>query len=436
MIVERIEVDRHTPRSADLVLAPVALPDRLGHVVVAHEVRLERGEDLAREGLEASVAREREDGDLIGRETWMDPKQRPRLAGHHVLVIGGEEEGHHGPGGSRGRLDDVGHVPLARRLVEVLEAFAGARRVGFEVVVGPVGDALELVPAPGKRELHVRGGRRVVGELVRTVVAQPQLRLGDPEGRVPGEPLGEPVLEPLRRVGRGDEVLHLHLLELAGAEDEVLRGDLVAERLAHLGDPERRSLPGGLDHVGEVDEHPLRGLRTQVGDRTLVLDGAGMGLEHEVERPCLGELGRATRRADPFDLVLPPPLMAVAAVDERVGEVGEVARSGPDRRRRQDRGVEPHHVVTPLDHRLPPGVLDVAQQVDPERSVVVGRAEAAVDLGGLEDEAASLAEADDLFQQVCLRLRHAGEWYRLAPATRPGRRGGSRRRSPPVARAR
>ena len=35
-----------------------------------------------------------------------------------------------------------------------------------------------------------------------------------------------------------NEVLHLHLLELTGAEDEVPRGDLIPERLAHLGDPE------------------------------------------------------------------------------------------------------------------------------------------------------------------------------------------------------
>jgi hypothetical protein len=45
-------------------------------------------------------------------------------------------------------------------------------------------------------------------------------------------------------VGAGlDEELHLHLLELAGAEDEVARRDLVAERLADLPDPERDLLP-------------------------------------------------------------------------------------------------------------------------------------------------------------------------------------------------
>jgi hypothetical protein len=44
------------------------------------------------------------------------------------------------------------------------------------------------------------------------------------------------------RPARLDEELHLHLLELAGAEDEVARRDLVAERLADLRDAERRLL--------------------------------------------------------------------------------------------------------------------------------------------------------------------------------------------------
>ena len=85
-----------------------------------------------------------------------------------------------------------------------------------------------------------------------------------------------------------------------------------------------------------------------------------------------------------------------------------MARGGPHRRGRQDGGVEPDHVVAQLDHRTPPGVLHVAQHVDPERPVVVGRAEAAVDLGRGEDEAPVPAQADDLFHQVVLALGASG----------------------------
>ena len=72
------------------------------------------------------------------------------------------------------------------------------------------------------------------------VRAQPQHVAGDPEVDVPLEPLLAPVVEPLGGLGRRHEILQLHLLELPGAEHEVPGGDLVAERLADLGDPERR----------------------------------------------------------------------------------------------------------------------------------------------------------------------------------------------------
>ncbi len=54
-----------------------------------------------------------------------------------------------------------------------------------------------------------------------------------------------PVGEPLQ-IGAGlAEELQLHLLELAGTEGEVARGDLVAEGLAHLADAEGQLPAGG-----------------------------------------------------------------------------------------------------------------------------------------------------------------------------------------------
>jgi hypothetical protein len=78
---------------------------------------------------------------------------------------------------------------------------------------------------------------------------------------VPVEPLVDPVAVPLVRLGRRHEELHLHLLELEGAEDEVPGRDLVAERLADLRDPERRLPPRDRGDVLEVDEDSLCGLR-------------------------------------------------------------------------------------------------------------------------------------------------------------------------------
>src|ERR1700733_4020882 len=107
---------------------------------------------------------------------------------------------------------------------------------------------------------------------------------------VPVVALLQPVLEPLLGLVWGDEELHLHLLELPGAKDEVARSDLVAEALADLGDPEWWLLARELKVVLEIQKDPLGRLGPQVDGRALFLDRPDGGLEHEVEVTCLGEV--------------------------------------------------------------------------------------------------------------------------------------------------
>src|ERR1019366_5055678 len=92
--------------------------------------------------------------------------------------------------------------------------------------------------------------------------------------------------------------------------------------------------------------------------------------------------------------------LALATVDQGIGESLQVARGGPHGGRAQDGGVEAHDVLARLDHGVPPGLLDVAQHVDPQRAVVVGGAKTAVDFGRGEDKTAPFGEIDDLFEQV------------------------------------
>ena len=188
-----------------------------------------------------------------------------------------------------------------------------------------------------------------------------------------------PVLVPLGRVRRRHEELDLHLLELARAEDEVARRDLVAERLADLRDPERRLAARELEHVLEVDEDALRGLRAQEDARGVVAHGAHEGLEHQVELARLAQLAAALGARDlavvvGLEVVGPPALLALAvALDQRVGEALDVARRLPGARVHQDRRVERHHVVALLDHGPPPLGLDVVLQQHAVVAVVVGR---------------------------------------------------------------
>src|SRR4030066_80687 len=101
------------------------------------------------------------------------------------------------------------------------------------------------LPPPGEVVLAAAGGRRVVRQLIGAVGPEPQVLRVHPQLRVPPHPLRQPVLVPLGCLGRWAEELQLPLLELAGAEDELAGGDLVAEGLADLGDSEGRAHPGG-----------------------------------------------------------------------------------------------------------------------------------------------------------------------------------------------
>src|SRR5699024_3741389 len=146
---------------------------------------------------------------------------------------------------------------------------------------GAVGDAHELAPlAAGEPEavLEVDGAVRVVGPLVVRDVEAPQVARVDAQVHEPVPTVLDPAVEPRDRlVGLGEE-LDLHLLELAGAEDEVAGRDLVAERLTDLTDADRWLTPGGGHDVLVVDEDALRGLRAQVVQARLVVDRAEEGL--------------------------------------------------------------------------------------------------------------------------------------------------------------
>jgi len=114
------------------------------------------------------------------------------------------------------------------------------------------------------------------------------------------------------------------------------------------------------------------------------------------------------------ELVLAEAKLAGAAVDEWICEAADVARCLPHSRVEDDRRIEGDDVVSLAQHRPQPELADVVAQQDAVVPVVVGRPEAAVDLGGREDEAPPPAERDDLVHGHVCRLGHA---LRLSPST-------------------
>ena len=99
-------------------------------------------------------------------------------------------------------------------------------------------------------------------------------------------------------------------------------------------------------------------------------------------------------------LVGTEPLLAVPAVDERVGERGDVPARLPHARRHADGGVEGHDVVAQLHHRSEPRVLHVSLEQRAERPVVPRGAEPAIDLTGREYETAPLGQVDHAIHHV------------------------------------
>ena len=92
-------------------------------------------------------------------------------------------------------------------------------------------------------------------------------------------------------------------------------------------------------------------------------------------------------------------LLAVTAVHHWIREGGEVPRSTPNCRRRQDGGIETDDIVAQLHHRSPPGILDIAKHEDAERTIVIGGPEASVDLGRGKDEAPALGQVDHVVEE-------------------------------------
>ena len=69
------------------------------------------------------------------------------------------------------------------------------------------------------------------------------------------------------------------------------------------------------------------------------------------------------------------------ALDQRVAERPDMARRHPYLGVHEDPGIEPDDVIALLDHRPPPGALDVVLELDAEGAVVPDGVDAAVDLG-------------------------------------------------------
>ena len=185
-----------------------------------------------------------------------------------------------------------------------------------------------------------------------------------------------------------DEKLHFHLFELASPENKIAWRDFVSEGFADLSDSERDLLARGLLHVQEVDVNSLSGFRAQINDRCRVFERPHMGFEHQIELAGLGERAFGTfarllaglfQAMSEVQLVGAEAAFAFFAVHQRIDESRDVAGGLPDFRMHENRGIDSFNVLA-VGHGAPPGILHVALELDPERTVIPAGIDAAVDL--------------------------------------------------------
>ena len=170
-------------------------------------------------------------------------RSNPRREAEHgafldvALVVGdvffgvtGAEDGEENAVDADGGLDDVRDEFFLGGFVEHFLRLAGGERVLAEVVIAAGGDAPELLHAERILKHDVGRALRVEGELLLFVRVERKFRRGETDGDEPLAAPFDPLLVALGPIGvLVDEIFHLHLLEFAGAEDEVARGDFVAE---------------------------------------------------------------------------------------------------------------------------------------------------------------------------------------------------------------
>ena len=125
-----------------------------------------------------------------------------------------------------------------------------------EVIVCAVCNAPKLAPAEREQILNIRRRLGVEGELLLAVVAQADVRFVQTEVQKPVFAEILPVVEPVEIRAWLAEEFALHLLKLANTENEVARGNLISEALAHLTNAERHLLARGALNAREVDKMP------------------------------------------------------------------------------------------------------------------------------------------------------------------------------------
>ena len=352
---------------------------------------------------------------------------------HHFFVVRVAQHRQHAALHPKTRLDHIRDVVFAGFLIEIGQILAGGVLVLGQVVIGAIRHTPQLTPAEREQELEVGGRFGIEAQLLGIVVTQTQILVFQTDAQQELVAEIAPVLEPFQ-IGAG--FAEKFQLELAHTEDEVAGRDLVAEGFANLTDAERQLAPGGALHIHKVGKDALRGFGTQIHRVFRILGDTLEGFEHQVKLPDVGKVvlaaggagdlvlvdkgfhfllrervdGLVQRKAvfgaPIFDqLVRAEPLVALAAIHQRIRKARQVTAGDPGLRVHQNGGIQPHIVGVFLHEFFPPRALDVVFQFHAQRAVVPCVGESAVNFRSRKHKATAFAKRDDLVHRF-VRVVH------------------------------
>src|SRR6266404_2630685 len=187
----------------------------------------------------------------------------------------------------------------------------------LEIEVGAIGNAHQLVPMTfflftlGEEAiLNVDGALGIVRQLFFRLFVQAQVFFRDANVLKPLMTSIDPFLMCLFVLARSHKVFHLHLLELARAENEITGRDFVAKRFADLRDAEREFAPAGVQDVEKIYEDALRGFGTKIDEcfGIVFCRGTDVRTKHQVEGTHAGPIRLAAvgaLRLSPFEKTPP-----------------------------------------------------------------------------------------------------------------------------------
>src|SRR5207248_4320240 len=200
LVFQRLEINGHTERRADLILAAIAAAN-IRHVVVLRDHHAFQAvmQALGRCDQLFLVLLQGQHGHLDGREPGIEVQHGAPLfilARWRLFLVSINQQVEEGAVYAPRGLDDPGNVALLGFGIGIAQILAANLAVTREVPILPPVDALPFLPAEHGLVFDIEGLFRVVRQFVRPMRAEAQAILVIKDAPVPLETLLFPVIKP------------------------------------------------------------------------------------------------------------------------------------------------------------------------------------------------------------------------------------------------